>query len=317
MRVEKFTSQFPGFWKYTVVSPVLVFFALPAGVVGLHQPLLITALILFIAETISILMGIKLKMLFRLLKSSPALFLNGKNLSSMPVRWKREHSPFFVLLFAISFAPFDDAVAAYDITDSVRYERDWSRNEVGSTTADVVEASCDGCSISLAVENIIPADFQVMIDSNVGDDLEIDFSGKKPWGILLNELAQENGLHVELVRYKHLILISKANNKDAGISYVNLIGEKSNFYETKSFEVIAGDTLADTLIRWGNREEWNIVNQLKNNIVIRTPARFQGNLLEAVEDLINSFKVRGRLSRVEVSYSIANRTLLITPTEDK
>jgi hypothetical protein len=316
MRITKFTSQFPGFWKYTVVSPVLVFFALPAGVIGVHQPLLIAAGLLFLAETIALIMGIKLKMLFRLILSSPAVFLNGKNLSSIPVNWKRQHNPFMMMFFCSSLFFSSLPEAAYDVTDSLRYERDWSRNEIGSSLNDVIEATCDGCPISLALENVIPNNFKVMIDSGI-EDLKVDYADKKPWGVMLNEIANKHDLHIELIRYKHLILVSKSDGDNAGISYVNLVGEKSNFYETKSFEVIVGDSLAETLDRWAQREEWEVVNRLGKNIIMQTSGRFEGNLLEAVKSLIKSFKDRGRLSRVEVNYSVENRVLLITPMEDK
>src|SRR5690606_1633841 len=93
------------------------------------------------------------------------LFYSG--LKATPVIWSRRHWPLVVMLAIFGIGSPQDSFAQYQVTDSMRWDREWSSGAVGVSQADVLEAMCRDCPLDIAMKQILPTDFNFFIADEV------------------------------------------------------------------------------------------------------------------------------------------------------
>lgn len=313
---SRYTSHFPKIWKFTVVPFVLSFVSLPLGAMemGLWKVTLTMAITLALIELVGILLNMPLSMLFRkgINTLREIISASGGTLAT-PISWKKKYGPFVLLLICISSARAD-----YNVADSMMFERQWSKNHVGLESADKIKASCDDCPLPLALEQVIPDIFNVSINSDIDENIEINFDGDKPWGEFLLDIVREGSLTAEMIRYNNMIIISPAKGPDdVGVFYTNLAGANSAYYETKTFMINKGEYFKEAMARWGKREDWTLVVDIDDDIRFRTSARFEGTLEEAVYQLFYAMKKQGMLASSYIESSPLNTTIIISQKKEQ
>ncbi len=303
----RYTALSPNIFGFSPVAPILIvadLFIKEWFVLGI-------AIAFFMFEVIAKLSGMTIGMMARYLTRGMCSVFFGKGIHSTPLAWKRNHVVAATgLAVLILFNP-QQAEAVLTVTDSMAYDRTWQTGMIGQRSDDVIEAMCDGCPLKLGLESVVPADFDVFISGSL-KPLKISFTGSRPWGQILQELAENNDLDVEVMRHGHRVIVSKAPKNRGRVVVTTLNAKSEGFYRTKTWELIPGDTLRQSLERWASVEGWHVLYLLENDITIDVPAVFEGNLLEAVERVLASYKGVGILSRVSMDYSNLNNTIRIS-----
>jgi hypothetical protein len=170
---------------------------------------------------------------------------------------------------------------------------------------------CNACPIKIGLDTIIPDDFSVFVGADVKGK-SISYTGSRPWGQILQELAENNDLDVEVMRHRNRVIVSKAPSRRGRVVVTSLDATSKGFFDTKTWELIPGDTLEKTLNRWASVEGWHVIYKLENDITIEVPAVFSGNLIEAVNQVLKSYKEIGIFTRVNMDYSHVNNTIKIS-----
>lgn len=238
-------------------------------------------------------------------------FFFGAGIRSNPVSWNRHHLALVLSVITIAASQPMSAEAAFTATDSVKYDRTWRSGMIGQRPEDTIEAMCNGCPLSIGLKTAIPADFVVMIADELKNK-KISFTGSRPWGQIIQDVAAQNDLRIEILRHGNKVLVEKSAPNRGEVIVTALMAKSETFFESKRWELIPGDSLKDSLTRWAKSEGWNLVYLLDNDLKIDVPAVFQGNLLEAVEQVLKSYKEMGILTRVEMIYTYANNTISIS-----
>ena len=234
-------------------------------------------------------------------------------ITSAPTRWHRKRFPQgAVLLFLALGASSNDSFADYTVTDSMRYDREWRAGTIGMGREDVVEVLCNRCDLKLALKNLLPDDFTVYVAPDFNVPAGISYSGGKPWGSILQRVAEENDLRIEIMRHKQRVVVDPAPQNKGSVSVVSLFPKSDGFYATKTFELIPGDTLKTSFTRWAASEGWDVIYQLENDLTIENHAAFSGNLIQAMQAALQAYKASGKLARVQLDYSHANDVVRIS-----
>lgn len=306
------TATWPKIWIFSPVS--FIFFVL-AATTWVPLPKVAGFLVkaggvVMVIELISKLFKMGVLMLHRKFSRASLSFIYGKGIHGTPTRWNRKHWPgVFLFLTLCSF----NSNADYTVTDSMRYDREWRNGSIGTSKEDVIEAMCRECSLSMALSILVPKDFTVYIDERIegAKKHKINFIAGRPWGLILQEIASQNDLSIEIMKHKKRLIVDPSPKKKGSVSIVSLEPRSEGFYQNKSFELIPGDKLKETLERWAASEGWTVVYALEKDFTIENHARFNGNLIEVVRNLMEAYKADGTLSRVNMFYSHANNTIKI------
>lgn len=310
----RYTSQFP---KIGFISPL---FLLPlAGMVPALMfkasvaPFIYAAMAVVALEIlVKVRKAHSLGGLMRRTISIMLMGIFGRGMKSTPVSWRRRHFPHFVALFAFVMSLSHPPVvwAEYDVTDSLRWDRDLRAGSIGMSEDDVVSISCQDCPLKLGLTELIPTDFNVLIDDDVSINDNISYNPGRPWGSILNDIARDNDLSIEIHRHGNRVIVENSPTNRGAVNIVSMEPRKSSFYDTKTWELIPGDTLDESLKRWARSEGWNVIFEV-NDVAIDVPAVFEGNLIEAINSVFASYRASGRYVRVQPQYSHANNVILI------
>ncbi len=305
----RYTAAFPLLFKISPLGPVIAFFSLPLpGLWGLGIAATIAAFELFSRVILQMPPSMALRKISRGIVS----MILYPGLKATPTIWNRRHWPLVVLITMVSISMPSESWAQYNVTDSMRWDREWSAGAVGVNQSDVLEAMCNGCPLDIALKQILPPDFTPFISDDVNAKVKVDFVAGKPWGIVLSNVAQAHDLKIEVMRHNQRVIVEKAVKNQGGVSVVSLLPQRKGFYDTKQWELIPGDTLKDSFERWAKSEGWDVLYELDENIHIDVYASFNGNLIEAVQQTLEAYKAVGVLSRVTMKYSHANTVIKIS-----
>jgi hypothetical protein len=278
--------------------------------------LLVAAGIMLFELLAKLFFRMKTSMLIRKLTRSLISTIFGNQLTGTPPSWKRKHWPnAIVLLFLAGTFQTSDSFAQYTVTDSLRWDRQWQGGALGLGEEDVLAAICNRCPLSLAMKQILPKGFTPYIADDVDKNIKVNFVAGRRWGTLLNDLATANDLDIELHKNGLRAIIDNSPKNRGRVSVVALAPKQESFFETKKWELIPGDTLKVSLERWASREGWSIIYDLSDDIYIDVHASFKGSLLEAVEQVLEAYRLGGILARVEMKYSYANTAIRISLAE--
>ena len=303
----RYTAFSPNIFGFSPIAPILII----ADLFIKEWFILIIAVAFFVFEGIAKLAGMSIGMMSRYLTRGVFSVFFGRGIHSTPLAWKRNHVVVASgLAIMLSLTPHH-AEAVLTVTDSMAYDRTWQTGMIGQRSDDVIEAMCDGCPLKLGLESIIPADFDVFISGSL-KPMKISFTGSRPWGQILHEMAENNDLDIEVMRHGHRVIVSKSAKNRGRVVVTTLNAKSKGFYQTKSWELIPGDTLRQSLTRWASVEGWHVLYLLENDITIDVTAVFEGNLLEAMKLVLESYKGVGILSRVSMDYSHLNNTVRIS-----
>lgn len=311
----RYTSQFPK------IGPITPLFFIPTAITIGAFVVAPSSTAFFAYLTIAVLVGeIVVKItkthslgaLMRRIISSLLMGLFGRGMKSTPVSWRRRHFPTIVItLFSSSlFIASPDVSAEFNVTDSLRWDRDLRAGSVGMTEDDAISVSCNQCPLKIGLRQLLPTDFNLLIDDSVFAGKEVSYSPGTPWGKILYDLAVENDLAVEIHKHGNRVIVENSPSNRGTVDVVSLEQRKASFYDTKSWELIPGDSLHQSLERWAASEGWEIIYEV-DDVAIDVPAVFDGNLIEAVTTLFASYRASGRFMRVQPQYSTANNTIRI------
>lgn len=311
------TAGFPKFKIISPIAPVMFFLTMPLIVIGVSPKVifLISGSVL-IAELFSrIFLGMPPVMAFRRIMRGIVGMLIFKGLKNSPVSWNKRHWPMSILLVLVMFSAANDSYAQFRVTDSMRWDREWSQGAVGTGPESIIEAFCRDCPLDIALSQILPKDFNYFVSREIGSK-KINFTGAKPWGIILSDVAVANDLKVEIMRHNNRVLVENAPKNQGGVSVVALLPNRQGFFENKSWELIPGDTLKASLERWAASEGWSVIYGLETDVNIDVYAKFSGNLFEAIKQMLEAYRSVGLLSRVTMRYSHANTAIRISLASD-
>lgn len=305
------TSLFPTIFGITPISPIILL-----SNILIKEMLVIYVVtgILMVELIAKIVFKMTVMMMIRKLTRSMASFIYGAQLSGVPNKWKRKHWPYALCLVFVTLQA-DNSFAQFTITDSLRWDREWQSGSLGLSDADTLKATCRKCPLSLALKQLLPKEFTPYISEDVDKDIKINFISGRPWGMVLKDIATEHELEIELHKNGLRAIVDKSPSKRGRVSMVTLAPKKESFFETKTWELIPGDKLRASLERWAKKENWDVIYSLSDNLYIDVYAKFEGNLLEAIESLLAAYRQRGLLTRAKMTYSHANSTILLQLSE--
>jgi virulence-associated protein VagC len=306
----RFTAMFPSVFGVSPFIPIL-------GFINLF--IRINELWFFILLLIGVEMMLKaLKMNFtmclRLFTRGVVSLVFGGGVSGMPVQWKRRHWPLPLLLLAFTL-PSNEVYSEFTITDSSRWEREWRSGLIGMSDVDILDAMCNDCPLDLALTQILPPIFTPFVSPST-ENIKVSFTAGRPWGMVLSDLASENNLSIEIMKSGNRVVIEPSPKNRGAVTVTSLLAKKESFYGSKTWELIPGDTLKESFERWARSENWTVLFKLDRDIRIDPYAKFQGNLLQAIEDALSAYRASGVLSRVHMTYSHDNNAIRISLSED-
>lgn len=306
----RYTSVFPRIFKISPIAPVIMLINIMIKINFIWW----LCLALIVAE-VGARAILKMPPLMAIRKITRGLvsimFYSG--LKTTPVIWNKKHWPMglFALFMAFSMLP-NSAMADYKVTDSMRWDRAWAAGSIGMNKEDIVEVVCRDCPLKVGLEMLLPKDFTVLFDESVDRKKKVNFSGGQPWGLILNDVAINNDLSIEVMRHKSRVIIENSPKNQGQVAVNNVQVVKQGFYDTKTWELIPNDTLKSSLENWVRQEGWSLIYELDTDIYIDVYASFTGNLVEAVQLALEAYKSVGVLSRVTMSYSHSNTTIKIS-----
>lgn len=295
-------------------GPLVFIAAMPLYKIVWFYPQIAALAWMLLEIVASSLFNMKLGMLVRkFMRGFISMFYTNK-ISATPYAWSRRHWPPLAIAFMLGLSVFPQkSIAEYAVTDSVRWDRDWETGAIGLRPEDVIEALCNGCPLDMALATVIPKDFALNINSKINPKkYKINFVAGRPWGMILQDIATNNDLSIEVMKHGSRVIIDEAPKNRGVVSVVSLSAKRDGFHDSKSWELIPGDTLKTSLERWVSREGWSLVFDVDPDVAIDVYARYEGNLIDAVESVMQSYKAVGVLTRAVVNYSYANNVIKVT-----
>lgn len=226
-----------------------------------------------------------------------------------------KYLPVAALIFVIASTGTDQAAADYQLVDSLSYDREIANNTIGTQPSDTVNGFCDLCPLELAIQQIVPDSLVLLWSDNLDRSIPVSWNGPDVWGTLLQELAIDNDLYV-IVRPqdatgRNSVEVSQApRGRGAFIAETSrnasLYGESNSEYVLR-----AGENLPDNLNQWASRHGKRIAWELDRRPIIDFDARFNGNLVDAIEQVMSAYRARGQMTEVRV-VPMANDVIVIT-----
>lgn len=307
----RYSSLFPNVLSFTPFIPILGFINLFVR----SNELWFFILILFGVELMLKALKMNFTMCLRYFSRGVVSLIFGRGVGGTPAQWRRKHWPMPLMLIGLMFIiPVEDAQSEYTVTDSTRWEREWRSGLIGMSDMDILNAMCNDCSLELAMSQVLPSVFTPFISPDV-KDTRVSFTAGRPWGMVLGDIARSNDLKIEIMKHGNRVLVEPTASNKGVVSVTSLSPRKESFYGSKNWELIPGDTLKESFERWARSEGWTILFNLDSDIRIEPYAKFQGNLLEAVEKALNAYRASGVLSRVHMTYSHENNAIRISLAE--
>ena len=148
----------------------------------------------------------------------------------------------------------------------------------------------------------------------MGKDIDsiVSFSAGKPWGTTLSLIANEYDLQIDVYKFKRRVIVEKSPENRGNVAVIDIDPASNGLRGNKIFELIPGETLSASLNRWAKSEGWSLIYGLDNDLRIDVYASFEGNLLESVEHCLSAYKASGILTRVNMTYSYANKSIKVS-----
>lgn len=223
--------------------------------------------------------------------------------------------PVVALFVVFGLAGTDQAVADYQLVDSLSYDREITQNTVGSQPSDMVNGFCEGCPLEVAIKQIVPSSLVLLWAENVNKALPVSWQGPAVWGTMLQEMAINYDLYI-IVRPqdatgRNSVEVSMApKGRGAFISEsarsASLYGESTSVYELR-----VGENLPDNLNEWAARQGKRVAWELDRRPIIDFNARFNGNLIDSIEQVLSAYRARGQMTEVRV-IPMSNNVIVIT-----
>ncbi|WP_196160935.1 TcpQ domain-containing protein [Reinekea sp. G2M2-21] len=230
-------------------------------------------------------------MLFKLFKDS---------YTSYPTKYKPRVTdllPMVLATFVLYTALSEQAMADYRLIDSGSYDRAILEGSLGTASNDLVAGSCDQCPLNMALDMILPDDLLVSWAENVKKDQTIRFSGPKQWAYILKDIALEHDL-IFILRVRdsmgrNSLSVSRAPVNAGALIYETPRQPEILTAKTKRWTLTPGQRLPVALRAWAQTEGKKIAWELEREPVIEYEAVFQGNLLDAMEQVIAAYQAQG------------------------
>jgi hypothetical protein len=204
-----------------------------------------------------------------------------------------------MLVSILAYQMPGQASADYRLIDSASYDRKILEGSLGTSHSDIVAGFCSACTLAIAIDLVVPKDIEVQWSDSVFRDKPVKFQGPKQWAYILSDLAVENDL-VLILRQKdsagkNTLSISHGPVKGGALIYETPKTPKYLAESTKRFVLIAGTSLPENLARWAAMEKKSISWELERQPIIDFDATFNGNLLDAMQQVIEAYKAQGLL----------------------
>jgi hypothetical protein len=226
-----------------------------------------------------------------------------------------KYLPAVALVFVLASTGTEQAAADYQLVDSLSYDREIAQNTIGTQPGDVVNGFCDQCPLELAIQQIVPDSLVLLWSDSLDKSMRVTWNGPDVWGTLLQQMAIENDLYV-IVRPQDATGRNSVEVSEAPTGRGAFIAETSrnaSLYgeATSAYVLRAGENLPDNLNQWAARQGKRIAWELDRRPIIDFDARFNGSLIDAIEQVMSAYRARGQMTEVRV-VPMANNVIVIT-----
>ena len=270
--------------------------------------------ILFIFAGIN---GVPISMYLRKVKMK----ILGKKMDGYPIH--KQHGLKYsigVLLFSSIAAGSiysEKSYASFEVVDSLHYGIDWRMGEPGTTTNDFVEGFANDIPLELALQQIVPQDWVLLFTDDVRKNELVSWHGGMPWAKVLKQLADNNSLNFEIHTTTNRILIEKDKGSLGSVTFKTGVNDSKKFtMESKVWRLERGQYLSQALRDWAQSVGWDVEWSLDKDFIVEQPIQYSGSLINAVKDLIKSYRNQRVMLRVQATEHYSNHVIHIHQTNE-
>ncbi len=163
--------------------------------------------------------------------------------------------------------------------------------ERGSAPVEIPDVRGQGVSIpvGVALTAVIPQEFQILTPSDVSLSVPVSWQGGRAWRTVLNEVLLQAQLTAHIDWDSRSVSIERSMptvTKNALEGHLDDLGHRQ-------WEIYAGESMRDTLARWGSAMNWQIAWEAETDYMINAGATLDGSFKDAVEQVIRAVNSSG------------------------
>jgi len=303
-------------WNKAVNSPEFIFIDV--------RPIPLLVLSIFIGPLFWVWLGATLVLLYAKITRTPLamivrkfkLKIIGKKMIGYP--FHRQHGMKYTIALVSAFGTLNlinptPVQAEFRIIDSLSYGVEWRAGDPGTQPQDVVEGFANDVPMELALRQVVPEDWVMLFTQDVDKNQKVTWFGGKPWANILKNISESNSVNFEIQSDSRKILVENAGGSKAGkVVFKTGVSSSTNYQmKAKVWQINKDQYLSEALSGWARSVGWNLHWDLERDFIIEHPARFNGTLMQAIEELISSYQLQRAMLRVKATQHFDNRIIHI------